>query len=199
MLAPRLFETGVGEATNRAQGAAQHVAQEIPSMGTSSPTELATEVVASFVSSNPLPTGELPALIHAVHATVARLAAEQNSAPPQIEPKAPAVPIRRSITPEFLICLEDGKRFKSMRRHLAGLGLSPDQYRKKWNLPADYPMVRPTTPPRGRRWRKRSDLAGSIRRAPSGRSRPSTENPTDGNAPIRVVLGLHGEHRFDPN
>ena len=110
-------------------------------MGTSSPTELATEVVASFVSSNPLPKSELPALIHAVHATVARLAAEQNSAPPQIEPKAPAVPIRRSITPEFLICLEDGKRFKSMRRHLAGLGLSPDQYRKKWNLPADYPMV----------------------------------------------------------
>ena len=110
-------------------------------MGTSSPTELATEVVASFVSSNPLPKSELPALIHAVHVTVARLAAEQNSAPPQIEPMAPAVPIRRSITPEFLICLEDGKQFKSMRRHLAGLGLSPDQYRKKWNLPADYPMV----------------------------------------------------------
>ena len=112
-------------------------------MGTSSPIELATEVVASFVSKNPLPKSELPALIHAVHATVARLAAERNSAPPPIEPKAPAVPIRRSITPEFLICLEDGKRFKSMRRHLAGLGLSPDQYRKKWNLPADYPMVAP--------------------------------------------------------
>jgi MucR family transcriptional regulator, transcriptional regulator of exopolysaccharide biosynthesis len=110
-------------------------------MGTSSPIELATEVVASFVSKNPLPESELPALIHAVHATVARLAAERNSAPPPIEPKAPAVPIRRSITPEFLICLEDGKRFKSMRRHLAGLGLTPDQYREKWKLPADYPMV----------------------------------------------------------
>ena len=110
-------------------------------MATSSPIELATEVVASFVSKNPLPKSELPALIHAVHATVARLAAERNSAPPPIEPKAPAVPIRRSITPEFLICLEDGKRFKSMRRHLAGLGLTPDQYREKWKLPADYPMV----------------------------------------------------------
>jgi predicted transcriptional regulator len=112
-------------------------------MGLSSPIELAAQMVAAFVSSNPLPKSELPALIHAVHATVTRLASEPKSAPPPIEPKAPAVPIRRSITPEYLICLEDGKRFKSMRRHLAGLGLTPDQYRQKWNLPADYPMVAP--------------------------------------------------------
>jgi MucR family transcriptional regulator, transcriptional regulator of exopolysaccharide biosynthesis len=110
-------------------------------MGASSPIELAAEMVASFVSNNPLPKTELPALIHALHATVAKLAGEPESAPPQIAPKAPAVPIRTSITPEFLICLEDGKRFKSMRRHLAGLGLTPDQYREKWSLPADYPMV----------------------------------------------------------
>jgi predicted transcriptional regulator len=110
-------------------------------MGESSPIELAAKMVASFVSNNPLPKSELPALIHAVHATVTRLAGEPKNAPPQIEPKTPAVPIRRSVTPEFLICLEDGKRFKSMRRHLAGLGLTPDQYREKWNLPADYPMV----------------------------------------------------------
>ena len=57
--------------------------------------------------------------------------------------KSPAVPIRKSVTPDYLICLEDGKKFKSLRRHLAGLGLTPEQYREKWKLPSDYPMVAP--------------------------------------------------------
>jgi predicted transcriptional regulator len=112
-------------------------------MSASSPIELAAEMVAAFVSNNPLPKGELPALFDAVHAAVARLAAGPESGPPQVEAKAPAVPIRKSITPEFLICLDDGKRFKSLRRHLAGHGLTPEQYRQKWNLPSDYPMVAP--------------------------------------------------------
>jgi len=112
-------------------------------MGTLSPIELAAEMVAAYVSNNPLPKGELPVLIHAVHTAVARLAVGPESAPPQVEAKAPAVPIRKSITPDFLICLDDGKRFKSLRRHLAGLGLTPAQYREKWNLPFDYPMVAP--------------------------------------------------------
>ncbi len=112
-------------------------------MGTSNAIEMAAEIIAAFVANNPLPKAELPALIQAMHTTVARLEDEPKGAPAPVEPKAPAVPIRRSITPEFLICLEDGKRFKSMRRHLAGLGLTPDQYREKWNLPADYPMVAP--------------------------------------------------------
>ena len=99
------------------------------------PVELAAEMVAAFVSNNPLPKSELPALIHAVHSAVERLAAEPESAPPQVEAKEPAVPIRKSITPDFLICLDDGKQFKSLRRHLAGLGLTPEQYRQKWNLP----------------------------------------------------------------
>jgi predicted transcriptional regulator len=107
------------------------------------PVELAAEMVAAFVSNNPLPKSELPALIHALHSAVERLAAEPESAPPQVEAKTPAVPIRRSITPDFLICLDDGKRFKSLRRHLSTLGLTPAQYREKWNLPSDYPMVAP--------------------------------------------------------
>jgi predicted transcriptional regulator len=74
---------------------------------------------------------------------VLRLAAEPENTQPQIEVKEPAVPIRKSITPEFLICLDDGKRFKSLPRHLAGLGLTPEQYREKWKLPSDYPMVAP--------------------------------------------------------
>jgi predicted transcriptional regulator len=112
-------------------------------MGTSNPIELAAEIVAAFVSNNPLPKGELPSLIQAVHIAVVSLAAGPETAQPQIEVKEPAVPIRKSITPEFLICLDDGKRFKSLRRHLAGLGLTPEQYREKWKLPSDYPMVAP--------------------------------------------------------
>lgn len=108
-------------------------------MATSNPVELAAEIVAAFVSYNPLPKSELPSLIEAVHSAVKRL----ESAPPQVEAKTPAVPIRRSITPDFLICLDDGKRFKSLRRHLTSLGLTPAQYRAKWNLPSDYPMTAP--------------------------------------------------------
>ncbi len=70
-------------------------------MGASSPTELTAEMVAAFVANNPLPKSQPPALVHAVHATVTRLAGEPNSAPPQIEPKAPSAPIRRSLTPDF--------------------------------------------------------------------------------------------------
>jgi predicted transcriptional regulator len=112
-------------------------------MGASNPIELAAEIVAAFVSNNPLPKGELPSLILAVHNAVVRLAAGPEGVPLQIEVKTPAVPIRRSITPDFLICLDDGKRFKSLGRHLTGLGLTPKQYREKWNLPSDYPMVAP--------------------------------------------------------
>jgi predicted transcriptional regulator len=112
-------------------------------MAKSNPIELAAKIVAAFVSNNHLAKGELPALFHSVHAAVAKLGAEPDSAPPQIEAKAPAVAIRKSITPDFLICLDDGKRFKSLRRHLSGLGMTPAQYREKWKLPSDYPMVAP--------------------------------------------------------
>lgn len=125
-------------------------------MSTSNPIELAGEIVAAFVSNNPLPKGELPSLIQAVYAAVEKLGARQESTPLQIEMKIPAVPIRRSITPDFLICLDDGKRFKSLRRHLGGLGMTPEQYREKWNLPSDYPMVAPNYAAR------RSELAKQI-------------------------------------
>jgi predicted transcriptional regulator len=110
-------------------------------MSASDPIELAAEIVAAFVSNNPLPKGELPTLIQSIHAALARLAGGREDAPLQVEAKAPAVPIRKSVTPDFLICLDDGKRFKSLRRHLSGLGMTPAQYREKWKLPPDYPMV----------------------------------------------------------
>jgi predicted transcriptional regulator len=105
--------------------------------------EMAAEVVAAFVSNNPLPKSELPALIQTIHDALTRLSVGVENAAPKEEPKQPAVPIRKSITPDYLICLEDGKKFKSLKRHLGTLGLTPDQYRVKWKLPADYPLVAP--------------------------------------------------------
>jgi predicted transcriptional regulator len=105
---------------------------------------LAAEVVAAYVSNNPVPKGELPDLILAVHSSLTRLGKDSAQLEPQVEAKPPAVPVRKSITPDFLICLEDGKKFKSLRRHLGALGLTPEQYRVKWKLPSDYPMVAPS-------------------------------------------------------
>ena len=105
--------------------------------------EMAAEVVAAFVSNNPLPKGELHALFQTIHDSLARLSGGVENAAPNEEPKHPAVSIRKSITPEYLICLEDGKKFKSLKRHLGTHGLTPDQYRAKWKLPADYPVVAP--------------------------------------------------------
>jgi predicted transcriptional regulator len=105
--------------------------------------KLAAEIVAAYVSNNPIPTSELPALIEAMQVAVGKLATPSESVPSHVEAKAPAVPVRKSVTPNFLICLEDGKKFKSMRGHLAQFGLTPEQYREKWNLPSDYPMVAP--------------------------------------------------------
>ncbi len=103
--------------------------------------EIAVEVVTAFVSNNPVPRGELPALIQTIHDTLAGLSAGVETSIAREERKEPAVSIRRSVTPEFLICLEDGKHFKSLKRHLAAHGLTPEEYRAKWKLPSDYPMV----------------------------------------------------------
>ncbi|MER8700374.1 MucR family transcriptional regulator [Mesorhizobium sp. M1273] len=104
--------------------------------------ELTADVVSAYVSHNPVPVGDLPALIGQVHAalkgTVDNVSAEMPEA------LKPAVPIRKSVTPDYIISLEDGKKFKSLKRHLSThYGLTPDEYRAKWGLPADYPMVAP--------------------------------------------------------
>ena len=105
--------------------------------------ELAAEVVASFVSHNSVPRSELPDLILAVHNSLKQVEAGPQYSSKQPEPKTPAVPIRKSVTPDYIICLDDGLKFKSLRRHLAALGMTPEQYREKWSLPKDYPMVAP--------------------------------------------------------
>jgi predicted transcriptional regulator len=109
------------------------------------------------MSNNPVPKGDLANLLLAVHSAISNLGTESPPAALQVEPQRPAVTIRKSITPDYLICLEDGKRYKSLRRHLTALGLTPEQYRRKWNLPSDYPMVAPTTGPSERPWPDRVD------------------------------------------
>ena len=103
---------------------------------------LTGEIVAAFVANNSLPLAELPAVIQSVHAALTKIASGV-VAPNAAEPAAPtaAVTIRKSVTPDYLICLDDGRKFKSLRRHLGGLGMTPEQYRAKWNLPNDYPIV----------------------------------------------------------
>lgn len=103
--------------------------------------DLTTSIVAAYVSHNNVPAGELTALIANTHAALLRLGSEPE--PPAAAPLVPAVPIRKSVTPDAIICLEDGKPFKSLKRHLSKFGLTPDQYRAKWGLPSDYPMVAP--------------------------------------------------------
>ena len=106
--------------------------------------ELTTDIVAAYVSNNSVPAGELPGLIADIHAAIAGVAAGAVPQQPEERP-VPAISVRKSVTPDFLICLEDGKKFKSLKRHLTTHhGLTPDEYRQKWNLPADYPMVAPT-------------------------------------------------------
>ena len=104
-------------------------------------SELTADIVTAFVAHNSLPIASVVALIHSVHAALTQLASEPLSATPPEETQQPAVPIRKSVTPDYLVCLEDGKQFKSLRRHLRSLGMTPQQYRAKWGLPPNYPMV----------------------------------------------------------
>jgi predicted transcriptional regulator len=103
---------------------------------------MTTEVVAAYVSNNTLPTGQLGDIIASVYSSLRAL--DHGLAEGRGEALRPAVPVRKSITPDYLFCLEDGKKLKMLKRHLRSTyGLTPDAYRAKWGLPADYPMVAP--------------------------------------------------------
>ncbi len=136
--------------------------------------ELAAEIVSAFVSRNSLPVAELPALINSVHSALVKLASGAVTAEP--EAPVPVVSVRKSITPDYLICLDDGRRFKSLRRHLASLGMSPEQYRTKWGLPANYPMVAANYAAERSRLAKKIGL-GQIRKAGKPSSKPKRGRP----------------------
>ncbi len=102
--------------------------------------ELVAEIVAVFVSHNSLPVAELPALIASLDTALRGLIGRAPTAA-EAEKPTPAVPIKKSITPDYLVCLDDGMKFQSLKRHLRTLGMTPDEYRAKWGLASDYPMV----------------------------------------------------------
>ena len=122
--------------SNAPQQAAEDMSAEL--------VELAAEIVAAYVGNNAVPSNELPSLIKDVYGALAEAvgaAAAPQEAEPEV-PAKPAVPIRRSVTDDYIVCLECGGKFKSLRRHLKSRhDLTPEEYRAKWNLPADYPMV----------------------------------------------------------
>mgnify|MGYP001544323829 FL=1 len=103
---------------------------------------MTTDVVAAYVGHNVLPAAQISDVIATVYRSLRQL--EDRGAEAVGEAPKPAVPVRRSITPEYLVCLEDGKKLKMLKRHLRSTyGMTPDEYRQKWGLPPDYPMVAP--------------------------------------------------------
>jgi predicted transcriptional regulator len=103
---------------------------------------LTANIVSAYVSNNSVAAADIPALINQIHAALLRVSSGQGDV--SSEPLKPAVTIKKSITPDHIVCLEDGKKFKSLKRHLrTQYNMTPEQYREKWGLPLDYPMVAP--------------------------------------------------------
>ena len=115
---------------------------------------LTTDIVTSYVSNNSVPMDQLGQFIDVVYTTLSELNNSNNSSPQVL---VPAIPIKKSVTYDYIICLEDGKKFKSIKRHLkTAYNMTPEEYKTKWNLPSDYPMVAPSYS------EKRSQLANSM-------------------------------------
>ena len=132
--------------------------------------EMTTEIVSAFVSNSSVSAGDQPGLIQQVHKTLSDIStgAEAETAQPT---QQPAVSVKKSISPDFLICLEDGRKFKSLKRHLrTKYNLTPEQYRAKWGLPKDYPMVAPNYAAARSNLAKQSGL-GQGGRKPAGKAR----------------------------
>ena len=124
--------------------------------------EMTADIVSAYVGNNTVSAETLPSLIANIHAALSQVTT--GAVEPEPEPKEPAVPIRKSIAPDYLICLEDGRKFKSLKRHLrTKYDMSPEEYRAKWGLPKDYPMVAPNYA------KARSELAKSMGLGQGGR------------------------------
>ncbi len=141
--------------------------------------ELSADIVSAYVSNNSVPAADLPLLLQSVYAALTQTVQGQKE-----EPKAelvPAVSVRKSVTPDAIICLEDGKSFKSLKRHLrTTYDMTPEQYRTKWNLPADYPMVAPNYA------KARSELARTMGLGQQRRkSKAPIETAADDGAPAK--------------
>jgi len=127
--------------------------------------ELTADIAAAYLSANTVPAGDLPGLIQTIHQALSGVSSGAGAAP-AAEPAKPAVPVKKSITPDYLISLEDGKKYKSLKRHLrTKYSMTPDEYRSKWGLPKDYPMVAPNYA------KARSEMARSMGLGQGGRGR----------------------------
>jgi predicted transcriptional regulator len=125
--------------------------------------EMTADIVSAFVSNNSVPAQELPALIQSVHRALSGVTATPEVV--EAAPREPAVPVKKSVHPDFLVCLEDGRKFKSLKRHLrTKYNMSPEDYRSRWGLAKDYPMVAPNYA------KARSDLAKQMGLGQGGRA-----------------------------
>ncbi len=123
---------------------------------------MTADVVSAYVTHNTLSTGDLPGVISAVHASLANLDSDPGASK---EPPKPAVAIRKSVTPDYIVCLEDGKKLKMLKRHLrTSYDMTPDEYRSKWHLGPDYPMVAPNYAKRRSEFAKKIGLGQKSRR-----------------------------------
>jgi predicted transcriptional regulator len=150
-----------------------------PKMAEEDLLRMTADVVAAYVSNNTLPTAQLAEIINAVYNSLKSL--EGQSAEPAPEPLKPAVPIRKSVTPDFLICLEDGKKLKMLKRHLRSTyNMTPDEYRARWGLPPDYPMVAPNYAEQRSEFAKKIGLGRGAGRQSARRSAASRSAPRNG-------------------
>ena len=123
--------------------------------------KLASEIIAAYVSNNPIPVSDVPAMIKSVHSTLGGLSGsvqyEVSTA------QKPVVPVKRSVTPDYIVCLEDGKKLKMLKRYLrSNYNMTPEEYRSKWGLPADYPMVAPNYAAQRSEFAKKIGLGRSV-------------------------------------
>jgi len=164
------------QATDKGKEAPMTETQDAPNY-----LELAADIVAAFVSHNSLPAADLPGLLTTVNQALQNLGSGSSLQVDEAS-KEPAVPIKKSVTQDYIICLDDGKKFKSLKRHLRSVyDLTPDQYRAKWGLPPTYPMVAPNYAAARSELAKRMGL-GQQRRQ-SGQAEASA--PTKGKGPGR--------------
>ena len=146
-----------------APGSRLHSGTQVAMDDRSEIIEMTADIVSAFVSNNSVPAAEVPQLIQSVHRALSGV----SSAPEPVEtaPREPAVPVKKSVNPDFIVCLEDGRKFKSLKRHLrTKYNMSPEEYRSKWGLPKDYPMVAPNYA------KARSDLAKQMGLGQGGRA-----------------------------
>jgi predicted transcriptional regulator len=136
---------------------------------------LTADIVSAYVMKNAISRSDLPNVIASVHAALQNL----RRVAPEPEKLEPRVPIKKSITPDYLISLEDGRRYKTLRRHLTGRGLTPEAYREKWGLPRDYPMVAPNYA------KQRSDLAKALGLGQARKSAAKTGRSTGNRRPAK--------------